>query len=380
MARSGEGLGRTIFMLGAGCSISAGIPGAIAVAQRMVRVVAVRLNLCDGTADASECYYRLVAARRLDARSIANPKGSAPADAIDWYKIYDDMFDRHYATPDQVRELFDDLVRETKGAINWAHLCLGEIVAQRFISTVLTTNFDQLALSGMARAGILPVICDGVESLNKITGVPKHPQLVELHGSRHSYLLRNAKEDVAAMGDSPQTYGVVDKLLQNATTFVIVGYGGREDGVMDQLVRAAKNFPDKYLFWINHSKDPAQIGDKVRAFLSTSRNARLFPDQDADRFFLDLSRALKIGAPGAIAKPLVAVDLLVRNLEAALTTDADIQAEIAGVRRRLARLQEADAAPEHDDPIAETVAAIRELRLKGRYEDAYRRAEQGLAE
>ena len=83
------------------------------------------------------------------------------------------------------------------------HLCLGELVKRRSPSTVLTTNFDQLVLSGMARAGVLPVVCDGIESLNRIAGAPRHPQLVELHGSRHTYLLRNRPEDVEAIRSDP---------------------------------------------------------------------------------------------------------------------------------------------------------------------------------
>jgi hypothetical protein len=106
------------------------------------------------------------------------------------------------------------LVSETKEAINWAHLCLGELVAQKYISTVLTTNFDQLVLSGMVRAGVLPVMCDGIESLKRISGMPRHPQLVELHGSRHAYVLRNRPEDVAAIRKDPQVSAAIRSLLQ----------------------------------------------------------------------------------------------------------------------------------------------------------------------
>lgn len=139
------------------------------------------------------------------------PEGPAD-DAIDWPRVYDQAFAEFYTAPDHVRDLFARLVEQAGGAINWAHLCLGEFVARRLVATVLTTNFDQLALSGMVRAGVLPVVCDGIESLNRISGQPRHPQLVELHGSRHTYQLRNAPRDVEGVARDPQAIAAVQKL------------------------------------------------------------------------------------------------------------------------------------------------------------------------
>lgn len=285
-------LGRVVFFIGAGCSISAGIPGAIGIARRMVREVAHRFECCDANAVCVEAYKSLVAGKYFSSCMKEGCQQSQATDeTIDWYNVYDEMFSRHYAGPDDTRELFDTLVSETNGAINWAHLCLGELVAQKYISTVLTTNFDQLVLSGMVRAGVFPVMCDGIESLKRISGMPRHPQLVELHGSRHAYVLRNRPEDVDAVRKDPQASAAIRNLLYYATTFVAVGYGGREEGVMDLLIQAAKDYHDKYLFWVEYSPNPKSISDKVCEFLATSRNGRLFPGRDADRFFLELCKA-----------------------------------------------------------------------------------------
>src|SRR6202035_5865229 len=110
-------------------------------------------------------YRALVEGKYLSDAGGALPLPSQSDDKINWHSVYDEMLRRHYATPDDTRALFGKIVADAKGAINWAHLCLGELVSRGFISTVLTTNFDQLVLSGMVRAGVLPVVCDGVESL-----------------------------------------------------------------------------------------------------------------------------------------------------------------------------------------------------------------------
>ena len=143
------------------------------------------------------------------------------------------MFRRHYTAPDDVRELFGSLMTEAKGAINWAHLCLGELVRREYVSTVLTTNFDQLVLY-LVRAVSCPWSAMA-SNRSRIAGAPRHPQLVELHGSRHTYLLRNAPTDVEAVRTDSGASAAIEKLFQSATTFVAVGYGGREDGVMDLL-------------------------------------------------------------------------------------------------------------------------------------------------
>ncbi|WP_287747551.1 SIR2 family protein [Methylobacterium sp.] len=362
-------LGKVIFLIGAGCSISAGVPGAVEIGRRMTREVARRLGRGSPGDDAETAYRALVRDEFLS-------PAEGPAGGIDWYRVYDEMFRRHYAAPDDSRALFGAVVEEAKGAINWAHLCLGELVARRLVSTVLTTNFDQLVLSGMVRAGILPVICDGVESLNRIAGAPRHPQLVELHGSRHTYLLRNRPEDVRDVWHNPQASAAVQKLLQHATTFVVVGYGGREDGVMDLLVQAAAVYRDKNLFWVQHSPDPRTLSPKAQAFLATSRNGGLLVGQDADGFFLDLCRALGVGVPSALSDPLKAVGRLIADLDAYRSPNADIRAEIDRARARHAFLHE-----RLEDAAADTteVEQIRELRLAGHDAEAYARAERALA-
>jgi tetratricopeptide (TPR) repeat protein len=375
--REGEKLGRTIFLIGAGCSLSAGIPGAVAIAQRMVRETALLLRLCEAGADAAAAYAALV----RDGALTAYPKGEpgAGADAgVDWYAVYDAMFRLHYTAPDDVRRLFSGLVEEANGAVNWAHLCLGEIVARDLVSTVLTTNFDQLVLSGMVRAGVLPVVCDGIESLNRIDGAPRHPQLVELHGSRHTYLLRNAPEDVAKVGRDPQAVAAIQKLFQTATTFVAVGYGGREAGVMDLLVQAGRAYPDKTLYWVAHSPRPEDAGKKVRDFLATSRHARLVPGQDADRFFLELCQALRIGSPRAVSSPLEGLRRLIGQVRASAVTDPDIEKEIAAAEAGLAAL-EAGAATARGPDDTGAATAIREARLRGDLAGAFARAEQAVA-
>lgn len=369
-------LGKVIFFIGAGCSVTAGIPAAVEIARLTTREVGRRFGCCSDKDDCVVAYRSLVGRKYLTDAGGGLPLADQSDEKIDWYRVYDEMFRRHYATPDDTRSLFGKIVGDTKGAINWAHLCLGELASRGFVSTVLTTNFDQLVLSGMVRAGLLPVVCDGVDSLNRIAGAPQHAQLVELHGSRHTYLLRNRPEDVKEVWQNPQASAAVQKLLQHATTFVVVGYGGREEGVMDLLIQAAEVYRDKNLFWVQHSVDPKRLPEKAKRFLGTSRNGGLLIGQDSDVFFLELCRALGVGAPTALLDPLRSVKRVIEDVEGSRVTNTDIRSEINSAKARFSLLSEtlANAARTTDDVIAE----IREMRLAGKYAEAYRLAEKAL--
>lgn len=363
-------LGKVIFLIGAGCSVSAGVPSAIGIAELMVIEKAKHFGMRGKNKNANDAYKFLLANDRIEpCHDVTRNK------IIDWYKVYDHMFERHYATPDEIRDLFRELFKKTKGAINWAHLCLGELAARGYVSTILTTNFDQLILSGLVRAGVLPVVCDGIESLNRIASAPKDVQLIELHGSRHTYMMRNAPHDVEALRLDRQMPGSVQKLFQEARTFVVVGYGGREEGVMDLLVDAAEIYRGKNLFWVQYSGDPKDLSQKGRKFLGTSKSGGLIIDQDADEFFLKLSKHLAIGVPSALSKPLLSFDTLIADLKKSRknssSSSRDIQAEIERASVISAHLTSSLEQFQKNHP--DETARVRQSRLAGDSESAYER-------
>lgn len=305
--RDKSALGRTVFLIGAGCSKSAGIPLVPDMARDLVVQLATALQgSASALSDPDSAYRWLLQSGKIaDCQMGKRPKAGASDDrAIDWSRVYDVLFADHYKTPDHAREIFSQFVQRAEGNINWTHLCLGELVKQRLVSTVITTNFDQLVLAGLVRSGVLPVVCDGIKSLTRIRGAPLHPQLIELHGSRHTYRLRNAPAEVAALLDDAPAIAAVESLFQELQVFVVIGYGGRETGVMDLLINTARRFTDKQLFWLLHGSDPAALSDKARDLLATSRNSALLIGQDANSFFLHLLRELNIGVPETIREPL----------------------------------------------------------------------------
>jgi len=320
--------------------------------------------------------WLLQGGRISDCQIGERPKdGTSDFRAIDWSRVYDALFAEHYNTPDDAREIFSQFVEGADGRVNWAHLCLGELAKQRLVSTIITTNFDQLVLAGLVRSGVLPVVCDGIESLTRIRGTPRHPQLIELHGSRHTYRLRNAPEDLAALLNDAQAIAAIESLFQELRVFVVVGYGGRETGVMDLLINAARHFTDKRLFWALHGSDPAALSDKARDLLATSRNSALLIGQDADSLFLHLLRELSVGAPETIRDPLFLARLHAKQLAqhdpVQVAEAATIGATIERHRSEIVAMAEALNRHRQKQTATETaLAKARELRLAGNHVEA----------
>jgi hypothetical protein len=181
---------------------------------------------------------------------------------------------------------------------------LGELARLNWISTTITTNFDLLALEGYARAGVIPVVSDGLESLDRIDPLPDQPQILQINGSVHSYRMRNSSADLDQVRSSSSAITCFRNLFQASDLLVVVGYEGREPQIMDLLIDAAKTFRDKHIFWCLYSANPAKLSPRAAEFLSFSTNARLIPGQDADIFFHNLSSELGIGAPLAFRDPL----------------------------------------------------------------------------
>ncbi len=377
--RDSRGRRNNVFLTGAGASITAGIPGAAEIGRVLVRRLIERLEIRhDKGSPPHELYSLLEAQKKLrDCRFPASARSGSAADSeIDWLRVYDQIFKNYYTQPNDVRELFGELVDAAGGAINWAHLVLGELVSLGFASTVLTTNFDQLSLSGIVRAGTIPVVCDGLESLNRITGAPQYPQLIEIHGSRYSYLLRNAPADVESVRLDHSAIAAVNALMQSTHAWIVVGYGGREEGVMDLLVQAAKGFPQKHLYWVLYERNPASLPPKASELLSSTRNGGVLLGYDADRFFLELAKELGVGSPRAINDPLTIVAQYLSDAEKAKIDHPDIRAQIGEASQRLKRFKSAVSV---EDPAAAVAREIRELRLKGNLKEAYAAASGAFA-
>jgi tetratricopeptide (TPR) repeat protein len=366
--------GRAVFLIGAGCSRATGIPLGSEIAKCCIkRLSKIYSNGAAAFASENEFIPKDNRAGEQDAqdalRWLANNcedfkawKDVAP----DWGAIYTQVFESHLESAVQQRDIITQAVHCGEGRVNWAHLCLGELVRLGYIHTVLTTNFDQLVLQGVLCTGLLPVVADGIESLNRISSHPALPQVVHLHGSMHTYNPRNSRTAVVETKEDLGLQSAMFGLLRDANLLVVVGYAGGEEGVMQLLIKAAERLPDAVIYWAMHGQQIAAESKYVGQLLSTHRHKYVIPDCDADQFFAAIMSGLGIGVPAWIREP---VQHLQTSADAiADSSNADIQKLIAGHRQRIQDLltcaQARPLAPETQ------LAAAAALRLQDKHAEA----------
>lgn len=357
------GLGRTVFLIGAGCSRAAGVPLAREIAQELTVRLAVNYGLVaqDCTSE-KQAFASLVTARKY-------PGGLTLAGGdIDWGAVYDHIFAEHYSTPKEVQPLFAEFCDRAEGRINWANICIGELVRLGYISTIVTTNFDQLVLQGIAGAGRLPVVADGLDSLNRVAGEPSHPQLIQIHGSRHTYYLRNSAADLRKVAEDDGARHAMEELIRGAKLFVVIGYGGREPGIMNFLISAGKRWPDTQIYWVQHSNKAEELEPLAKQFLQTSRRGKTVLGQDADAFFMRLCQLLGIGAPRSIVDPIAHLrsisDQIVTSENADIRNLLTEQAALLSDFEYFYSLKKSKALN-----VPDVIARASEYRLAGRFED-----------
>jgi len=253
-------------LLGAGASVSAGVPSAWGVQETLIQ--------------------RLAATEDQD-----------PQDAFSWYKgrfgtsaTYDGLLEaltgsraerqallREYFEPTEA-ELDEGRKRPTPG-----HIALAQLVHAGLIRVILTTNFDRLTESALRSAGIEPTVVampadiDGLSPLHTIRCL-----VVHLHGD---YLnptgMLNTAEELGAYPDN------LNRLLERIFDdygLLIAGWSATWDEALREAVRRCSS--RRYTtYWV----EPFGLS-KVAEDLRVARDARVVR-RTADDFLTRLADA-----------------------------------------------------------------------------------------
>jgi hypothetical protein len=195
-----------------------------------------------------------------------------------------------------------------KAQINWAHLCIALLIQAGYVDRVLTTNFDLLVARACAMLGVFPAIYDFATSqLLKKADIPDQA-VFYLHGQRTGFVLMNTKEEVTRHS------ALLSPVFEDTGTgrvWIVVGYSGENDPVFNNLA-SFERF-DNGLFWVGYGdREPAT---HVREQLVTQDKDAFFAKGfDADSFFVSLTRALEIFPPDLVARPFTYLQQTLTNI------------------------------------------------------------------
>jgi tetratricopeptide (TPR) repeat protein len=246
---------RCSVLLGAGCSISAGIPSA----SEIVRHIKAKFPAAYARA-ASHDYPDCMAALERGVR----------------------------------RDLVGAYIDKAK--INWAHVALAQLINGGYVDRVLTTNFDPLVSRACALVNQFPAVYDFAASRIFNPDQVSERAIFHLHGQRDGFVLLNTRSEVTKHRDHIKP--VFDD-AHKGRVWIVVGYSGENDPVFD-LLAGVRTF-EYGLYWIGYDRKPSKhVAEKL---LAGERGAHFICDWDADDFFVTLAQKLQCFPPQFVTQP-----------------------------------------------------------------------------
>jgi hypothetical protein len=261
------------FLLGAGASMSSGMPSAQRCIWEWKQDIFVTNNptLRESVGELSLPGTRTRIQRWLDLRGIY-----PPVDSPDEYSFY---ARECYPTGQDRRSFFQSYVALAKPHSGYRLLAL--MAKAGLARTVWTTNFDGLIARACSAADLVCVEV-GIDSVSRATRQHVHGELrvVSMHGDYRYDDLKNTAEELQL-----QEVDLKAEFLHELRDYdlVVVGYSGRDTSLMEVLQQAYAEGAKSRLFWCGFGDE---IPDPVEALLTNAsaigRDAFYVPSEGFD--------------------------------------------------------------------------------------------------
>ena len=246
-------------LIGAGCSLSAGIPLASALVEEINQTYK------------SECEVKLL-----------------EEDRADYGKCMSVL------SPDERRELLRQYLDNAK--VNWAHIAIASLMKEGFVESVLTFNFDSVLMRACGICALYPKIYDFATAPTENYNLIVSPAIVHLHGQGYGLAMMNSTEETEKHARSLK--GFLQNVL-NKNPLIVVGYSGESDAVFPVMTRVFEG--QQRVYWLGHGDSPSR---RVTDFLNKGGNsAEFLGGADADRILVGIARELDVFPPQFITNP-----------------------------------------------------------------------------
>lgn len=170
-----------------------------------------------------------------------------------------------------------------KAKLNFAHIAIAELLKQGYFSRILTVNFDPLLIHACYMVGMypFPAIYDlgSVERVNP--ELFNDPCIIYLNGQHVGQVQRNTTNQLT------QHDPILQKVVFSTgclKTWIVAGYSGENDPLMEALTELRPY--NNWLYWLEY-------GDKVlqketHHFLENDEECKVIYGCDADETFVEI--------------------------------------------------------------------------------------------
>lgn len=175
-----------------------------------------------------------------------------------------------------------------KAKLNFAHIAIAELLKQGYFSRILTVNFDPLLIHACYMVGMypFPAIYD-LGAMGKVNAELLHdPSIVYLNGQHVGFVQRNTTDQLKA---HKETLTQIVRSTGCSKTWVIAGYSGENDPLMEALneLRPYNN----WLYWLEYGNQVLQ--KESHQFLENDEECKVIYKCDADETFMEVAEKLK---------------------------------------------------------------------------------------
>jgi len=205
------------------------------------------------------------------------------------------------------RDLIADYVDKAK--LNWAHICIAQLMKSGYVDRILTTNFDPLVIQACALVGLFPAVYDFAASQTFKAGDIPQQAVVYLHGQRSGFVLLNTQKEVTRHSELLKP---VFEEAGQGRVWLVVGYSGESDPVFDRLADDFSQFENR-LYWVGYpeSDPPRHVRKRL---LQEGKGAFYVDGYDADSFFVNLLQQLDAFPPDFVGRPFSYLEQLMESL------------------------------------------------------------------
>jgi len=216
---------KPVFLLGAGASVTSGIPLAgeiVSLAAKWAYARQSGKDTNDPRITRSDWYPWLQANHSWF-------KDDVPQATLFPYAV------EHLLQPQKVRKDFWIQILNPDVPISIGYLRLVELMHLKKITNVLTTNFDECIAKARTQTN-RPHHIDIIKTpsdYTKISSTPPYPSAIYLHGAVENYTDKNVIEEIAKMDET-----FIQNLIPLLKDYplVVIGYRGYEASVMQHLL------------------------------------------------------------------------------------------------------------------------------------------------
>ncbi len=275
-----------IVFLGAGMSVTAGIPKADEIAKVILR-------------------------KYKDSPSIKR----IPNEKRDYHTLMNCI------TAADRKSLLNKYVINAK--INVSHIYLSHLLCEGYIDYIVTVNFDNLTLRALSLFNQFPAVYD-ISILKEITTTTFDiPGVIFMHGQHHGLWQLNTDTEMKKIND---TAPHIFSKIANGRPWVVVGYGA-SDPVFSHMVKLGRF--DNNLFWVGYNDYDPPANVQSELLNKENSGAKFIKGFDADSFFMTLHNEIIVNQPDILAKPFTHIKKLQESI-------IDIQGEkFDGIKSRL---------------------------------------------